>query len=177
MFAQWLGRILQELFLCTSVDREFPVVFRPWNIRRMWFFSANLNGWIPHLGKVAINLLDSIKISLSWCRSECWHHCHDNNCNVESPQPYCPLKLSDQRLVLLYAFFLKKCRIINLGMISFHQWRCDLELWSKHALIWHDELIDVLARCETWETFFVTKEIASQVELGETSTFPSVCIQ
>ena len=125
-FAQWLRPILQDLFLCTAVNREFLVVLCPWNTRIIWFIGVDRNDWMRDIGKVSTNPLDLVERSLSWCGSE-WQHCHDGNHDVKSPQRYYPLKLSIQWLILLlYAL----CPQEKQNHQSLDDIPLPMELWS-----------------------------------------------
>ena len=114
---------------------------------------------------------DPVHVSSSGSGSET-RECHDCGANVEPSDLDGPLHGSDQRLIDLDVFNLKKLRRVELGVITFDEWGCgQFGAVSKDAFEVVQGFVDVLAWGITQSTVFVSEEVTSKVELDGSGSF------
>ena len=68
--AWWLRGIIREDLLNLATNGFQPIELPDWQVQVVRLRHSGADCFMPHLGAVATNLLDTAKVSLARCRSE-----------------------------------------------------------------------------------------------------------
>ena len=157
----WFGSIQRNCFLCVSIAGVFPVTHLNWDVGAIRCVGPDRDCGMVHLGKIPMDFLDAVKVSLSRHSTEAWesHHC----ClNVKATNLNFPLQSSNQRLMCLLIVFIEWLWNIQLGVIASSQWWCGwLRPSAADPIIVFKDLFNALLWRAAQHSFFVTKEVTT----------------